>query len=249
MLLWLLKTARLQLTTNNNGQYAISIPDKGNVVLVFSSVGFKSQEVAVGNKTIINVSLAEEAAALNDVVVIGYGTARRKDLTGTVASISAAQLEKIPVSSAAEALTGRLPGVQVVTSDGEPGAAVTIRVRGGTSVTGSNDPLYIVDGFRVDNINDIPPSDIESIDVLKDAATTAIYGAAGANGVLIITTKSGKISNKTTISFNSFVTGRNLARKLNVLSPYEYVLMQYEYAVLNKSVPDFNTKFGVIQRY
>ena len=242
-----LKNTGTATNTNNDGQYAISVPDKGNVVLVFSSVGYKSQEITIGSKKIINVTLAQDASALNDVVVIGYGTVRRKDLTGTVSSISAAQLERIPVSSAAEALTGRLPGVQVTTSDGEPGTAVTIRVRGGTSVTGSNDPLYIVDGFRVNNINDIPPSDIESIDVLKDAATTAIYGSSGANGVIIVTTKSPKSSAKTTVSYNSFITGRTLARKLDVLSPYEYVLMQYEYAKLNNSLPDFTTRFGVFK--
>src|SRR4029079_6444537 len=127
-----------------------------------------------------------------DVVVIGYGTAKKKDLTGATASISGSQLEKIPVSRSAEAITGRLAGVQVTTVDGAQGAEIVIRVRGGGSVTQDNSPLYIVDGFPVNSINDIAPADIATIDILKDAATSAIYGARGANGVVIITTKSPK---------------------------------------------------------
>ncbi len=238
-----IKGTKTSTLTNDKGQFTFSVTNKVTA-LVVSHTGYLPSEVQLEGNSNFTIELISEVKDLDDVVVVGYGTVRKKDLTGTVASISASQLEKIPVSSAAEALTGRLPGVQVTTSDGEPGTAVTILVRGGTSVTGSNDPLYIVDGFRVNSINDIPPSDIESINVLKDAATTAIYGASGANGVIIVTTKSAKSSQKTIISYNSFVTGRKLARKLDVLSPYEYVLMQYEYAVLNKSLPDFTTRFG-----
>ncbi|HET7899214.1 MAG TPA: TonB-dependent receptor plug domain-containing protein, partial [Flavisolibacter sp.] len=189
---------------------------------------------------------SQESSSLNDIVVIGYGTARRKDLTGTVSSLPASQLEKIPVSSAAEALTGRLPGVTVTTTDGAPGAEIVIRVRGGGSLTGSNAPLYIVDGFRVSSINDIAPSDIASIDILKDAATSAIYGAAGANGVVIITTKSAK-GGRTSINYNGFIQARTLPRKLKVLSPYEFVLAQYEYARLRSQtdVDNFTKYFGV----
>jgi TonB-linked SusC/RagA family outer membrane protein len=199
----------------------------------------------VGSRTNIDVAMTEDVSALNDVVVIGYQAVKRKDLTGTVSSISGSQLEKVPVASAAEALTGRLPGVQVTTVDGQPGADIVIRIRGGGSITGSNDPLYIVDGFRVNNINDIPASDIASIDVLKDAATAAIYGAAGANGVVIITTKSAK-GGRTTINYNGYMQARELPRKLDVLSPYEFVLAQYEYARLRSQsdVDNFTRFFG-----
>src|SRR5690349_16658802 len=137
-------------STNSDGRYSITVPE-GSRTLVFSFVGHRTREVSIGNQTTIDITMVEEATALNDIVVIGYGTARRKDLTGTVSSISAAQLEKIPVANAAEAITGRLPGVQVTTLDGSPGAEVVIRVRGGGSVTQSNSPLYIVDGFRMNS--------------------------------------------------------------------------------------------------
>lgn len=233
-------------STNAEGRFAITVPDRSNAVLVFSSVGFTRQEVTLGSRTTIDVALSEETSSLNDVVVIGYGTARRKDLTGTVSSISATQLEKIPVANAAEAITGRLPGVQVTTTDGAPGAEIVIRVRGGGSLTGSNNPLYIVDGFRVNSINDIAPADIASIDILKDAATAAIYGAAGANGVVIITTKSAK-GGKTIINYNGFLQARTLPKKLEVLSPYEFALAQYEYARLRSQtdVDNFSKYFGV----
>ena len=189
------------VSTNEEGQFSISIPNRDNVVLTFSSVGYTTQDLSVGNKRVVNVTLNATANAMEEVVVqIGYQGIKRKDVSGTVSSIQAKDLEKIPVSSAAEALTGRLPGVQVLTTDGAPGADIVIRVRGGGSITQDNSPLYIVDGFPVNNINDIAPSDIASIDILKDAATAAIYGARGANGVVIVTTKSTR-AGKTTISY------------------------------------------------
>ena len=136
------------VTTDESGSFAISVEGKASVTLVFSIAGYKSQTVRADGKSELVVSLEKEVAALDDVVVIGYGTIKRKDLTGTVSSIGAAELSKIPVSSAAEAITGRLPGVQVTTVDGAPGAQIVIRVRGGGSVTQDNSPLYIVDGFR-----------------------------------------------------------------------------------------------------
>ena len=129
---------------------------------------------------------------MDEVVVIGYGTAKRKDITGSVASVNSETLAAIPVASATEALQGKMAGVQITTTEGSPDAQMSIRVRGGGSITQSNEPLFIVDGFPVESISDIPPTDIESIDVLKDASSTAIYGARGANGVIIVTTKSGK---------------------------------------------------------
>lgn len=235
-------------TTDNEGRFTINVPEKGNHVLEFSSVGYSDREVPIGNRSTLDVTLATATSDLNEVVVIGYQTVKRRDLTGTVSSISGKDLEKIPVSNVAEALTGRLPGVQVTTVDGQPGAEIIVRVRGGGSITGSNDPLFIVDGFRVSTINDIPASDIASIDILKDAATTAIYGAAGANGVVIVTTKSAR-GGKTAVSYNGFVQGRELPHKLKVLSPYEFVLAQYEYARLRSQtdVDNFTKYFGAYE--
>ena len=235
------------VSTNEEGQFSISIPNRDNVVLTFSSVGYTTQDLSVGNKRVVNVTLNATANAMEEVVVqIGYQGIKRKDVSGTVSSIQAKDLEKIPVSSAAEALTGRLPGVQVLTTDGAPGADIVIRVRGGGSITQDNSPLYIVDGFPVNNINDIAPSDIASIDILKDAATAAIYGARGANGVVIVTTKSAR-AGKTTISYSGWVQARTLPKELDVLNPYQYVLAQYEYARLRSQtdVDNFTKYFGV----
>jgi len=240
-----LKGSTTSTATNSLGQFTITVP-ANNSVLIFSSVGYRSSSVAVGAKTTLDITLSQESSTLNDVVVIGYGTARKKDLTGATASMAAGTLEKIPLSSAAEAMTGRLAGVSVTTTDGAPGAEIVIRVRGGGSVTQDNSPLYIVDGFPLGSINDIAPSDIASIDILKDASSTAIYGARGANGVVIITTKSAK-GGKTTISLNSFAQNRSLPKKLEVLSPYEFVLSQYEYARIRSQaeVDNFSKYFGV----
>ncbi|HJT75397.1 MAG TPA: SusC/RagA family TonB-linked outer membrane protein, partial [Chitinophaga sp.] len=239
------KGTKNKALSREDGSFSLNV-SRPDAILIVSYIGFRSKEVVLSGSTSINIVLQEENKSMNEVVVIGYQSVQRKDLTGTVSSISGAQLEKIPVASAAEALTGRLPGVQVTTVDGQPGAEIVIRVRGGGSITGSNDPLFIVDGFRVSNINDIAPSDIASIDILKDAATAAIYGAAGANGVVIVTTKSAK-GGKSIITYNGFVQARQLPKKLEVLSPYEFVLAQYEYARLRSQsdVDNFTKYFGV----
>ncbi|WP_230680390.1 SusC/RagA family TonB-linked outer membrane protein [Pontibacter rufus] len=243
----LLKGTTQGTATGVDGSYTLPLAD-GDGTLVFSFIGYEPQEVPVNGQSTINVSLSPDAEALEEVeiVSIGYGTIKRENLTGAVSSMSGAELKKIPVSSVAEAMTGRMPGVQVTTTDGAPGAEIVVRVRGGGSVTQDNSPLYIVDGFPVGSINDIAPSDIASIDILKDAASAAIYGARGANGVVIITTKSAK-SGKTSVSYNGYVQARALPRKLEVLSPYEFVLAQYEYAKLRGTtdVENFTRYFGV----
>lgn len=234
--------------TDKDGAFSLIIPATARKrQLDVSSLGYTSQTVHVNNiAQPITVRLKRSQSALDDVVVIGYGTSRRKDLTGAVGSLSGKDLERIPVANPAEALTGRIPGVQVTTVDGQPGAEIVIRVRGGGSVTQDNSPLFIVDGFPVDNINDIAPTDIESFDVLKDASASAIYGARGANGVVIVTTKKAK-AGKTSIAYNGFAQLRAFPRKLDVLSPYEFVLAQYEYARLRSQaeVEAFQKLFGV----
>lgn len=243
----LLKGTSTAAPTDIEGNYTLTAPT-GTGTLVFSYIGFQPQEVPINNRSTINVTLAADASSLDEVVVIGYGTAKRQDITGAVTSMSAKELEKIPVSSVAEAMTGRMAGVQVTTTDGAPGSEIVIRVRGGGSVTQDNSPLYIVDGFPVNSINDIAPADIASIDVLKDAASAAIYGARGANGVVIITTKSAQ-SGKTTVSYNGYMQLRTLPRKLDVLSPYEFALANYEYAALRGQADqdNFAKYFGVYE--
>lgn len=235
-------------TTDFDGNYALNVSDP-DAVLVFSFLGYVTQEIPLNNQTILNVELMEDIGQLSEVVVIdyGYGTVRKDEMTGSVASISSEELSKIPVASAAEALSGRLPGVNVTTADGEPGAEVRIRVRGGGSITQSNEPLYVVDGFIVDGIRDIPPTDIESINVLKDAAATAVYGAQASNGVVVVTTKN-PVEGRVAVSYNNFLQFNNLPgdRRYEVLSPYEYVFANYEYAALQSeaNVRNFERFYG-----
>ncbi len=207
-----------------DGKFSMSAPS--NALLVVSFVGYPTVEVPVNGQTTIKVEM-KEGEVLDEVVVVGYGTMRKRDLTGAISSVKGDVLKQIPVASAAEALTGKLAGVQVTTTEGAPGADIKIRVRGGGSVTQDNSPLYIVDGFPSESgLNNIEPSDIESIDVLKDASSTAIYGARGANGVIIITTKGGK-EGKTSVTYDGYVGIKQLARKLEVMDPYEFSLWQY----------------------
>ncbi len=211
--------------TDIDGNFTLQLKGKTKKVNV-SYVGMKTQTVDASSGQ-VNVSMQDEATSLNDVVVIGYGTVRKKDLTGSVSSISADDIAGVPVANVAEAMTGKLAGVNITTTEGSPDADVKIRVRGGGSLSQDNSPLYIVDGFPVSSISDIAPSEIESIDVLKDASSTAIYGARGANGVIILTTKSGK-EGKVQVSFNASLGYKKLAKELKVLDPYNYALYQYE---------------------
>lgn len=232
--------------TTVDGDYEIVVPD-ANSVIVFSYVGYAAQEISVDGRTEINVVLEMETTLMDELVVVGYGTARRKDLTGSIASINAEEINKIPIANAAEAMKGRLPGVNIITTDGSPDAEVVIRVRGGGSVTQDNSPLFVVDGLIVGSIKDIPPGDISSITVLKDAASTAIYGAQAANGVILVTTKN-PVAGRTEVSYNGFVQFKTLPqeRKYEVLDPYEYVMMQYEYAALRSDADlrNFERYFG-----
>lgn len=211
--------------TDLDGNFSLKVD--GKKTLVFSYIGMKTQEIAVQGRKVINVTMADDSKALDEVVVIGYGTVNKRDLTGSVASVTAKDIATVPVSSATEALTGKLAGVNITTTEGSPDADIKIRVRGGGSLSQDNSPLYIVDGFPVSSINDIAPSEIQSIDVLKDASSTAIYGARGANGVIIVTTKSGK-EGKTQVDFAASYGFKKVTKLTKVLSPYEYVAYQYE---------------------
>lgn len=221
--------------TDLDGNFSLTLTGKSRT-LIISYIGMKTKEVKITppHDKNLQIVLEDDNQSLEEVVVIGYGSKARKDLTGSVGSVSGAKLAAVPVSSAGEALQGKIAGVQVTTVDGAPGAEINIRVRGGTSVTQSNQPLYIVDGFQADNINDIPPTDIQSIDVLKDASLTAIYGAKGGNGVVIVTTKSAQ-QGKMKVEFNMYAQMRTLARKLKLLNSYEFVRYQLDNVINNNS--------------
>ena len=223
--------------TDFDGNFTLKL-HKGKVVVI-SYIGMVSQEVNAGPN--MKITLQDDNAALEEVVVVGYTSKARKDLTGSVGSISGAKLAVVPVTSAAVALQGKISGVQVTTVDGQPGADVNIRVRGGTSVTQSNSPLYIVDGFQVDNINDIPPTDIASIDVLKDASLTAIYGAKGGNGVVVVTTKSAK-EGKVQVSFNGNLNISHISKTLDLMDAQQFANYQYQWHAAN-GTRSSNAKF------
>ncbi len=231
--------------TDIDGSYELAAA--ADDTLLFSYIGYATQEIPVNNRSTIDVVLSGDAQLLEEVVVLGYGSVKKKDLTGSVATLSGAKLQKIPVASAAEALTGRLPGVNVLATDGSPDAEIVIRVRGGGSITQDNSPLFVVDGFIVSSIRDIPPSDIESISVLKDAAATAIYGAQASNGVVVITTKNPQAGG-VSVSYNGFMQSKELPgdRKYDVLSPYEFALANYEHAALRSEADlrNFEKFFG-----
>lgn len=227
--------------TDIDGNFSLSVP--ANSTLVFSYVGMTSQEIPLKGKTKVEVVMEDDAQALEEVVVIGYGSVKRKDLTGSVATVNSEVLAAVPVASATEALQGKMAGVQITTTEGSPDAEMKIRVRGGGSITGDNTPLFIVDGFPVESISDIPASDIEDMTVLKDASSTAIYGSRGANGVILVTTKSGK-EGKLSVSYNAYYSWKKMAKTLNTLSATDYVKWQREYALLRDNESKFTSLFG-----
>ncbi|HWB92118.1 MAG TPA: TonB-dependent receptor [Puia sp.] len=239
------KGTRLHTLTDSAGDYAIRVPEKGRVVLEFTYVGYTTREVEAAGRRVVNVELEPGNTALDDIVVVGYQTMQRRDVTGAVSSVNAKQLKDFPLSSAAQALEGRLAGVNVSTAEGAPGADVVITVRGGGSITQDNSPIYIVDGIQVENaLSVISPQDIASVDVLKDAASTAIYGARGANGVVIITTKSGT-PGRTRVSYNASFGYSELLKKMPVLSPYDFVMWQYErYKLIKLTDSSFFHEYG-----
>lgn len=229
----------LGVATGLDGDYAINVPDAKGKTLVFSMIGLSEKRVLIGNSTTINVTLEEDTNFLDETVVIGYATVKRRDLMGSVSSVDNKALTQTPVATVGEALAGRMAGVQVTATEGDPDAEIKIRVRGGGSITQDSSPLYIVDGFPVESISDIPASDIQSIDVLKDAFSTAIYGSRGANGVVLVTTKSGA-AGKISVSYNVYYGQKKMANKdaIQVMSPGEFVKLQWELGVLNDDLDD-----------
>lgn len=222
----LVKGTQTGTVTDIDGKYSITVPN-GQSVLVFSFIGYGSQEVVVGNQNQVNVTLTSDLRNLDEVVVIGYGTQKRGDVTTAIASVDTKDLDERPIIQAAQALQGKAAGVQVTQPSGKPGSALSIRVRGATSVQAGNEPLYVIDGVPTMDTRDLNVNDIESIQVLKDASSAAIYGARASNGVVIVTTKRGK-ANQSQISFNAYYGVSNIAKKIDVLSPQQYADLMNE---------------------
>lgn len=229
--------------TDIDGNFTLTVP-ASTKQLVISYIGYKSKTIDIKGRTKFDVKLESESQMLEEVVSIGYAKVKRKDLTAATASVSGKELAQVPATSAAQALTGKAAGVNIVTQSGAPGADINITVRGGTSITQSTKPLYIVDGFQMeDGLQNVDINDIETIDVMKDASATAIYGAAGANGVILITTKSGK-SGKTEVSYNGYVSFSKLGKKLDLLNVADYVRYQYEFQTLRDNTSSWASLFG-----
>lgn len=211
-----------------NGNYTIAAPNK-TTVLVFSFVGYSTVEKTVGNQSVINVSLVSDAKALEQVVVIGYGTQRKEAVTGSVASISGDRLTEVPSANISQALQGRLAGIDISQTSTKPGATTQIRIRGTRSLSADNNPFIVLDGIPFPgSIGDINPNDIKTIDVLKDASATAIYGARGANGVILITTNRGIRGQKPTISYNAYAGSQEIFSKVPMMSGEEFVALRKE---------------------
>lgn len=220
-----IKNTQKGVITDFDGKF--SIKANNNATLVVSYIGYQNQEIKLKGQKNLNLKLIPDNAMLDEVVVVGYGSMKKSDLTGSVSSVAAKSIEGFKTGSVVEALGGQIAGVQITQSDGTPGSGFDIKIRGVGTVNGDSSPLYIVDGFEVSDIDYLPNSDIESVEVLKDASASAIYGARAANGVVLVTTKSGK-EGKPVITYNGSATYRNIPKKLDMLSTYEFAALQVE---------------------
>ncbi|RYC70582.1 MULTISPECIES: SusC/RagA family TonB-linked outer membrane protein [Spirosoma] len=248
----LLKGTSQGTTTNAEGRFSLTIPD-GRGTLVFSYIGYLSQEVPVNNRSNLTVTLQNDTKALSEVIVIGYGTVKKSDLTGSVASVGSKELKAFPIASVDQALSARATGINVTQASGAPGGGVTVRIRGANSINAGSEPLYVIDGFPIypDNgalsaggnrqptnaLASINPSDIESVEILKDASATSIYGSRGANGVVLITTKRGK-AGSTRIDYDGSQSVQSIAREVKVLNAADYARYQNLRALSrNQTIP------------
>ena len=225
--------------TDEDGRYSISVSTGS--ILVFSFLGFESQRITVGEETTVDVTLEEEVSALDEVVVIGYGTQRRSDLTGSVAQVGSREINEFPATNVLQSLSGRAAGVQVSPTTGAPGAGLNVRIRGTNSIQGSNEPLYVVDGFPIfgNNPTILNNTDIESIEVLKDASATAIYGSRGANGVVLITTRQG-VAGDTRVDLDLSYGQQELRKKLDLMNGTEYARFYNLQAANDNAAPYFS---------
>jgi len=253
-------------TTDGDGNYRVSVPDQNmgtTLTLVFSFIGYATQEILVGNKSTVNVTLASDNKTLNEIVVVGYGTQNRRELTGSVASLQTQSIKDQPVTNVVEGLTGRMPGVLIQQNTGAPGNAPSIKVRGLGSISAGNGPLIVIDGQPLNSgsqtnaggLNQLNPNDIDKIDVLKDASATAIYGSRGSNGVIMITTKRGK-SGQSRINFDYYTGTQEISKKMEMLDAQQFATFSkqafntaYLERVAGSSINDPNSVRPAGQRY
>ena len=234
------KGTTIAAVTNIDGKFTIKVPSPQSV-LVFTYLGYDTQEIVVGNQTQLSVTMSSKNKSLNEVVVVGYGAAKKKDVTGSVAVVDLKDVQQAPVASLTDALGGRVPGVQVTSPDGQPGSPVNIVVRGTGTFTSNSGPLFVIDGFPSES-NDfslLNPNDIESMSVLKDASATAIYGARGANGVIIVTTKKG-VKGQPNINYNMFYGQQTVLHKMPVLGAYDFVRIQQDLSTALNNISVYN---------
>ncbi|SHH89718.1 TonB-linked outer membrane protein, SusC/RagA family [Chryseolinea serpens] len=234
----LVKGTTLGTTSDAEGKFSLSVADE-NSVLVFTFIGFLSQEVQVGQRTNLSVQMMPDVTSLSEIVVVGYGEIKKSDVTGSLSSVKGEELNAYPSNNMMQSLSGRATGVQVSQTTGAPGASISVRVRGTNSVQGSNEPLYVVDGFPYSsNPTLLNNSDIESIEILKDASATAIYGSRGANGVVLITTKRGK-AGKTTVDYDGYYGFQKIRKKIDMMNAQEYAQFYNEQAANDGLAPHF----------
>ncbi|RYD84208.1 MAG: hypothetical protein EOP54_32525, partial [Sphingobacteriales bacterium] len=228
-----LKISGKSTVAGDDGSFTINAPEN-ETALIVSFIGYPSQEIEIkSGVSIYNITLTPDSKNLNEVVVIGYGTQKRRDVTGSVVSLSGSAIKEVPVANIQQALQGRMAGVEVQSVGTRPGAGAQIRIRGERSINASNDPLFVVDGIPYGGtLNDINPDDIASLDVLKDASATAIYGSRGANGVVLITTKRG-IAGDTRVSFNTYYGISKITDKYNVYNADQYRALR-DYSIFNQ---------------
>lgn len=223
--------------TNIDGEFALNVGE--GAVLRVSFIGYTAKRVTVSNQSTINVTLSEDLSSLEEVVVVGYGTVKKSDLTGSVSQVKAAEINAFPTSNIMQALSGRAAGVQVIQNTGAPGAGISVRIRGTNSIQGGNEPLYVIDGFPFSgNPTNLNNFDVESIEILKDASATAIYGSRGANGVVLITTKQGK-EGVTTVDFETNYSIQTIRKKLDLMNGREYAELQNRQAANDNLAPYF----------
>ena len=225
-----LKGTTIGVITDLDGRYTINVPDN-NSVLVFTYIGYVTQEVVVNNQTSINVKLEAAVAALEEVVVVSYGTQKMREITGSISQLNAAEVKDMPVGNIGQKLQGKMAGVQINQNTGQPGAEMSIRIRGAASINAGNKPLIVVDGFPIESgLNSISPDAIESISVLKDAAASSLYGSRAANGVILVTTKQAKTGQKN-IEFSSYVGVQSVSDrgKPDLMNAPEFAQFKKEY--------------------
>lgn len=211
--------------TDIEGKFALNVKPGSTIEVTF--IGYIPQRIKIANQSILNLTLKQDEQTLDEVVVVGYGTMKKSDLTGAVSSLKSDQLTQLSAVDVTQSIQGRAPGVSVINNSGEPGAGTKIRIRGTGSVNNS-DPLYVVDGFPMSDISSIAPHDIESMEILKDASAVAIYGSRGANGVILVKTKGGSYNNKTQVSVNVFGGITNATKKLDMLNASEFAILKLE---------------------